>query len=656
MSQHSTSRLAGRWTDRDMICFFLRRIAGFVCMALPFVMLPACEKPQTQADKRVEAILTRTSAVARGADITTEQKIAADKLDRQSAAAYRARVVAELLVQAAGEAEASAASKMATRSLIGQQHLDKAVSLVPALLVKEGRAATILDEIERLVARIAGENLAVTALKGLDPSGGSAPPLAAYQQAREKAAQDADAAQKLIDKLTADIQAKEAEIKELEAKKTQHAAAASELLARSEQTTGKESVDLYSKGVAERRESLRLANTLGIAQTDLSRLNKALNEAQELKKSADAAAARALSQIEKIQETWKNVQAMIAQRQASAKAALENAGVLAKADELANVLKEAQELRMNADKEFQAAATAFEEAARAANTLFGDLGVLLRDIAHQESPGRRAWSEISETCHPRVFRLMKARANYERGLLFAHHRTIIDNQQRLAAIMTAAFAAAGLTLPPDFARPTLGQESLALAKSARECFLEADTDLREIVEGDRNPSRRIEALTLRVGVLYGMYSLARDKASLDQARAALSELSREKGQGAPLPQFPEELESGIVSRAAAPPASPPPTPAPPASPPPTTQPDTSGPVEQPATPATPAAPQPAPTETPAAPANPPAGETPQPPQPPQGENQPATPPATPPPQGSNLHSPRSILRGILGSKQNDQPK
>ena len=515
---------------------FAKSFLFAACSAVALANL-GCEPEQTQADKRVQASL---AAVMQAQAIGNTQEADA------------------LLQKMSTEAAASDQLRLQTLALMGESAWKKGVAILPEINRHEAAAIAALSVIDRLGARLAGENLMVAAYGGANPTGDNSP-LAAAKANQQQFAQQSATLQTQIDETKKVADAHTAKIATLQAGRKQAADQAADFLIKSEQIGGEESVNLFKQSTAARQKASMLAHELSVAETQLRHSQTLVAQLEDQKKSADAAAAASAEQATQIQAGWTATQARMSERSAEAKKILESAGILDQAKALAKALDEASKARKEADEHLGTAVDRYATAAALGIKTYADLTRQIQDPAYTDAPRVEAWKRLQSSVHQMNFQFTQARVLSHRGTIYLNLKNVLETQRVVAAALEPALQAAKLPVPRELVSASLSEEIANATKLAKQYLSDADKIFADIAERGQDLAQKSEAATERVMVLYALYQTG-DKKSLVEAQNTLKALVADDA-AMLLPAMPSELEAVMQRKAISAPAGRPAAPA-----------------------------------------------------------------------------------------------
>lgn len=486
-----------------------------------------CEPAQTQADKRVQESL---EAVV------------------QAQATGNVQEADSLLQKVSAEPDASDPLRLQVLALMGESAWKKGVAVFPELNRHEAAALQALAEIDRLGAKLTGENLMIAAYAGANPTGDNSP-LAAAKANQQQSNQQSAALQAQIDETKKAADAQAAKIASLQAARKQAADQAADFLIKSEQTGGEESVNLFKQSTALRQKATLLAHELSVAETQLRHTQTLVAQLEDQKKSADAAAAAAAEQAAQIQAGWTTTQARMAERNAEAKKILESAGIIEQARALAKAMDEAAKARKVADEHLGTAVERYAAAAALGIKTYADLTRQIQDPAYANAPQLEAWKRMQTSVHQMNYAFTQARVLSHRGNVYLNLRNVLETQRVVAASLASALQAAKLAAPKELVSASLAEEIASATKLARQYLADADKIFADIAERGQSPAQKSQAAVERVLVLYALYQIG-DKKALAEAQNTLKELVANDS-AMLLPALPSELEPMMQRKAVA---------------------------------------------------------------------------------------------------------
>lgn len=498
-----------------------KRVVRFALFAAATGVLGAagggCDNPRSAADKDV-------------------QKKLAD-----AATAPTTRPNFPVLEEAARNKDASEPTRIASQVALGSSRYNVAVSKMIALDAKEREAARLVREVETLVSQIATNNMSVGGLTASNPTQAAAE----FQKNKAKFQQEADKADQLAKKLTADIDGAKRQIAAAQQAQQKATDEAADLALKSESTRGQESVDLFNKASELRAAAAKSAHEVTVKQRELAAMEAQLKEAQKLKGVAEEGVARAAEQIEKLSAGWGGTQQTIQSRQQASAALNQQVDALAKS--LSAAVGEAAAIRAEVDQELEKSIAAFDAAVKLARTYSGELQKKISDSANENSPEKAAWNTLKLQFDPKHFEIRQGKAELQRGIVHLNHKLLVQAVTNLNLNrITPVYGEAKLT--PSAELSSLGTtDAVEKAAKAAETHLAAAIELLKPAAEDQR--FKLEAGSLHMTAQYAQFALTDKKTSLEEARSQLKALDPKETL---VPKLPADLEAGIVTRQGAP--------------------------------------------------------------------------------------------------------
>jgi hypothetical protein len=216
------------------------------------------------------------------------------------------------------------------------------------------------------------------------------------------------------------------------------------------------------------------ATQIDVLRASLIPLRQDLEIAQGQEQHRSAAVARFTAQDQLLAKGWEQVNAAVAQlaEQSKALASGSDDGSIAKAAaELADHVKEYDQLVASAAEHYDNAINHFGIAASAAMAVSSEA---TRQIAtHQGAPASVAFTNQQLTFTPLTFNLEKAQAQQSQALLLARQAELLNNRAAAMSDMSEVLKTAGIALPAGATDANVAEAAKATAAKASEAFNQA---------------------------------------------------------------------------------------------------------------------------------------------------------------------------------------
>ena len=536
-------------------------------MALPFAAAGGCDDAH-KADKRVLQTIQEARIAERG----------------------KAK---DLLTQAAGEANAAAATKAYAKSMLAQAELDSAVARIgdpqDGIDAAHREIARVLWEVDHLGQHIQTTNMLATNYGKFEPKearAAVAAQIAAANGSGDKPNWIGDGPNGVptlasitqqVNQLQEQVTKQQAMIQQLQGARQQKAREAEQAMRQAQSTTGPQALQVFKVAANLRKDAADLANQIDVAQAKLAPVQQDLAQAQ----ARQAAVAAAVDQLQKqqaqLEEGWKAVQGQVLREQQLAQSILNGGNPEAKtvqsikdkAAKLADLLKKTDEAEKQAEELLTSAASHFEEAATAARQLAMDSKTATATL-ERDNPMKKSLDTLTTVYDPNVFMLGQANAKLTLASLLTTRAQTASERLKVAAKLGPIVKEARLSLPP-------GLEEGGLDALAKKAATDADTNYDEAMKTflDVSAAANIgdaEKGGGRAGHVYALYgrallgrgtgNAAAAQQHLNDAKAARDQILQENKAG--LPVLPAELVVVTASATTAPTTAPAAAPAAPA--------------------------------------------------------------------------------------------
>lgn len=437
----------------------------------------------------------------------------------------------------------------------GMNEMSAADKAIGKLETTEFQIRQVVDRLDNLTAQIRANNLAIAGLQKLQPTksldnlskissaakgDGSNPWIAGESAPVPSLA----LVQKNIDDIQQrvhDLQSKRADY---EKQRTDLHQQAQKLNQQSESASGKAALELYNQGAQLRKKAADLSGQiedadakvmleqqdLQVAQAQQKELNSALSRLDEAVKQANAG----WETIQKQVQAYTQISQAIAGTGGAAAPTTEPSGtdlpttISAGISRLADLVKEASDLRGQADQHLTSAISEFGQAASGSRTISQEYSGYL--TAHPQAAEQPAWQLMTMIFNVAQPTLDKGEAELRRAQLQSAAAYTLAAQQAMiknlaSALGDAKISVAGMPENPDKAY----EGDLTQAKQlAREAFTSADSDLSSATNGggsrgDMGSSFQSNAKVTRAIELYAQSLLLKSIGDTDNAGKALEQ-------------------------------------------------------------------------------------------------------------------------------------
>ncbi len=489
-----------------------------------------------------------------------------------------------LLEKAAGDKSAGDIVRSRALSLLAEAEYAAALTQMQAVGANQAQCARQLAEMSDLGTQLSLIRVSVEGQRKLDPVAARkdiAAKLAAAKGGPDQPDWFKDDTTPLptlskvkqdLSNLEGQIAQLQEKIKALQAQRAEVAKQAEDAITRSEGQTGQASVDLYKQGSGQRKQAAELSIQVDRASAALVPLQHALAIAQSHESVLNNAIKAYQQQLADIESAWKAVQEKIAVQEALAKDIAEGKDdvsteadglpvartVAGKATLLAKLLEANVADRQAIVQNLNNAAAHFAEAARAADSVIGDLNKKLREPALAAAPERSAWTQLVAVIQPMRFTLRQAMTQQTLAGVYLDQARNFSSRNGLSKELAATYAAMGLKLPEVLQPADLAAQLELAHADAAKAFETADGLLDKVIQAPSATTLIPTAIVARILTQFGWYQLEAMLGGDPKAQTHLSlatALTREaRERQVPLPSLPNELAA--VSSAAAPTRSP----------------------------------------------------------------------------------------------------
>ena len=455
-----------------------------------------------------------------------------------------------LLNKAAGESEASAATKAHVKSLLGNAQMDAASDRINDISVDDKGLANGVDVGNREIARllweisqqgqhIAMSNALVGAYAQFEPKevkAAAAAESAAATGTADKpnwvgenavAIPTITAANQKVAALQDQIAAQQKTIDGLTQQRNQLATQGSDLARQSETEKGDTSVATFTKASALRKQAADTQNQMDGENNKLARLQADLALAQ----TQATAVAAAKDQFDKFaaqqEEGWVPIRAQMMTQRDQSTATLVGKGdssIAAKSAKLAAQMQKTNKAYAEAEENLNNAIKSFQDAARSAGELANNMRTSMANLT--DPALKAAIDQLLKVYNQNVFKLSEGNATLTLAHLQAARVQALAEQQHLVDQLTATLKAAALSVPKELDDPKLADAIKMTAKSAQDNFGAADQLYQDVSEGAGTPE--VDRTAGSVGRVYVSYGSALVSRAMGDKNGAATKLTEAK--------------------------------------------------------------------------------------------------------------------------------
>ncbi len=371
------------------------------------------------------------------------------------------------------------------------------------------------------------------------------------------------AAKESVSKSEAAVAAKEAEIKKLEGDRTAALAKADELATAVDGAKGRAAVDAFAKASEARKDVSAISTSIDVAQNDLALLHADLAIATGQVETVSRYIAGLKDEDKSIAAGFDAIKSQVAAQSKVSTLAVtgggkDNSSIDAKAAELAEKLKQADEVYGEAQKLFGEAATEYRGA-------FSEAQLFRKGLEDQIQAGSTKDQDVvvmlvkltEKTTLPAVYKLDLGQALAGTASLEASKATLLASRAAVAGTVSAALGKAGIAVPA--ALEVKAGDVKASKDAAVKAFADADLEFENayngIQGGDPLSVGRQNNITL--ARLFLNYSLSQFLASTGDTAGAADALKKAAGyrdtllgSNFAIPGLPPELQVAPVAPAA----------------------------------------------------------------------------------------------------------
>ena len=439
----------------------------------------------------------------------------------------------------------------------GMSEMSAADKAIGKLETTEFQIRQVVDRLSSLTSQIKANNLAIAGLAKLQPTksldnlskiSGAAKGDGSNPWMPGEAAPVPSLAlvQKNIDDIQQRIKDQQSKRAEFEKQRADLLQQAQKLNQQSEAASGKDALDLYNKGADLRKKAADLSGQiedadskvmleqqdLQVAQAQQKELNGALTRLDEAVKQANAG----WETIQKQAQAYTQISQAIAGTGGAAAPTTEPSGttempttISAGIARLTDLVKEASDLRSQADGNLTTAISEFDRAATGSRTISQQYSGYL--TAHPQAAEQPAWQLMTIIFNVAQPSLDKGEAELRRAQLQSSAAYTLAAQQAMIKDLASALGDAKITVAGMPENPDKAYESdLTQAKQlAREAFTAADSDLSSASNGTGG-SRSAPGSTFQSNVkvtraieLYAQSLLLKSIGDADSAAKALDQ-------------------------------------------------------------------------------------------------------------------------------------
>jgi hypothetical protein len=503
---------------------FAARFALTVAVvAVPFAT-GGCEDEVATSDRQVRASIDQSY------------------LDANTGEGATAKVI-DTLSQATAVQSASPLYKAQAQALLGQSSYTAAMEVIPDLNTHDVRIGQLLRQISGLSSRVLENTFTIDAMRGTNPT----QPKGAFVQSRENFAKRLADLDKALAEAQKTLDAKAAQIKDLEAKRLAAANESTDLILKSGQEKGEASLKLYNQALEARQQASMLVHQLELANLDLARMGQAVAGLQSQRQAAEEGMKTAEQQAAKLDQGWSETQKLIEKRVEATKSIVTESGIASRAEELAKVSAEAETLRKQVNENLGRAIDAYRAADAAAVELDAEVGARIRDSG--SASGNKALEALKGTVNDFTYNVAYGKALFARAHVAMSERSLLDARRGLAQRVVPIFQQAKLDVPAELSGGELDKRIDELTKQAGEDLKNAEEALNDVVERSPNEQDKHAARFMLMAVQYATFHLGDNANALANAQGNLKALLETT---ILLPALPSDLEQGVVTRAALP--------------------------------------------------------------------------------------------------------
>lgn len=475
------------------------------------------------------------------------------------------------------QADASAIGKIRAHAILADADLAQATEILQELDAAQVSATTLAWEIDQLVDRMRAAALAAESYQSLNPQetqqqitqatravqGGPDNPIWFEDPEGDGGVPSLSQLEQTISRLQGEISRRRQQIEQLTNERREINEQAQATFARANELQGQDAVDVFREGTELRHKAATVAIQIEQINHELAPLNSDLSIAEAQRTILQQTITNNENQNKALAESWQQVEQQIDQQQSLARRIAGNGQpaegeiqtISQKADQLANQINAAWEMRQRAHSLLE---SAINHAETAASTAL-QLDRTLTDRGRTQLAARQAFDTLRTVHDPDVYRLTQLNAQQQLASSWASHASLLSLRQQVAQrVEEVAKLVPQLQVPQSLAAGDLNQQVQTARQAMTERFQQAVQLAEDIIEApgasvdQRNAAGINKALTLHAWAvaLRNAGDTQAAQARITEARAALP------GEGAVLPPLPAEIRTN------APGATPAPAPAP----------------------------------------------------------------------------------------------
>jgi chromosome segregation ATPase len=445
------------------------------------------------------------------------------------------------LVKAAGQSGASVNTRIKAKSAVAQGYFEAGQRTARELVALRPNINRAMWDISTTADQITFLNSSAKAAAQTNPQ----PTLKAVADKRAEMVAAGEAATRKTAEIQGEIDKIKGQINTLTEQKN---AATTEADADADKATklaDKEADPILEKVVETRRKAANLGHEIDKLTALLFPLERDLAVEQGKKKTADEGAAALDQQRQRFEGNWQAMQQKVAEQNG----VVQRLGTELdqKAQELAALVKQADELRTKAIDQFQRSADHYAAAAKDAADLSRELKTWSRDPKFATAPEKKAWEDLEKVNNSNVFKLYDAESRCALGDVHIAHVSQLQNMEKLAAAIAPALQDARHALPPTL--PASLKEQIDAAKAAADKqYTDAAEKFVNVYGVSTNPKDvNYAAHIARIFALYGQY-LNGDKGKLADAKTEAQQTFADEHSTDPLIKaLPAELRADLAA-------------------------------------------------------------------------------------------------------------
>ena len=399
------------------------------------------------------------------------------------------------LQKAAGEADASETSRIATRSLLAQAQFEEALRVVRDLHRLEPDIHHAMWEIAQLTGQIGALNVIEQATQATNPRTALDTVSAKQQEMQAQASAAANKSKALQDQ----IAQAESQIKTLTEQKNQVQGQADADAAKARNQNDKEAHPTLLAVIENRRKAGNLGHDIDKLSASLIPLQADLAVQQTTHKNLQEGITALDERKKTFEGNWTVAQEQIAkQKELSTKLAAE---LNTRAKALDARVVDAGKIRGRAIEQLTKAADNYANAGRTATQLAQALKS--NETKYPEAPEKKAWRELTTVYDLNNFKLAEGQVRNALGNVHARHAKLAAARKQLAADVARTLQAAGQT-PPPAVSGNADADLAGATKSAEDAYKAAGA-LMDNVANVGQPAARPAGQMGQLFAAYGQY-------------------------------------------------------------------------------------------------------------------------------------------------------